>query len=85
MIEEVLRLWPLERQRGRGIHQAHLALACAAADEPDRAAAEGLKALDITQATKSDVTVRELRRLDRRLGSFDVPAAADFRERFATL
>jgi transcriptional regulator with XRE-family HTH domain len=85
MFDDVLRLWPPDRTRGRGIHQAHLAFACAAADEPDRAAAEGLKALDIAQATKSDVTVRELRRLDHRLAASDVPAAADFREAFAAL
>jgi hypothetical protein len=83
--ENVLRLWPSERTRGRGIHQAHLALACAAANEPDRAAAEGMKALGIAQSTKSDVTARELKHLDRQLSGFDVPAAADFREAFATL
>ena len=81
--EEVLRLWPRERTRGRGIQQAHLALACAAAGEPDRAAAEGLKALDIAHSTRSHVTMRELKRLDRRLAACDAPAAADFREAFA--
>jgi hypothetical protein len=83
--EDVLRLWPRERTRGRGIQQAHLALACAAADEPERAACEGIAALDIAQGTKSDVTMRELKRLDAQLASCDVPAAADFREQFATL
>jgi len=83
--EDVLRLWPSERTRGRGIHQAHLALACATADEPDRAAAEGMKAIGIAQSTKSDVTTRELRRLDRQLATCDAPTAADFREAFATL
>jgi transcriptional regulator with XRE-family HTH domain len=83
--EDVLRLWPRERTRGRGIQQAHLALACAAAGEPERAAAEGLKAVKIARTTTSDVTVRELRRLDHRLAAYDVPAAADFREAFATL
>jgi hypothetical protein len=83
--EDVLRSWPSERTRGRGIQQAHLALACATADEPDRAAAEGMKALGIAQSTRSDVTVRELRRLDRQLAGCDAPAAADFREAFATL
>lgn len=83
--EQVLRLWPSERTRGRGIHQAHLALACAAADEPDRAAAEGMTALGIAQRTKSDVTVRQLKRLDRRLAACDVPAAAGFREAVAAL
>jgi hypothetical protein len=85
MLEDALRLWPRDRTRGRGIHQARLALACAAADEPDRAAAEGIKALEIARATKSDLTVRQLKRLDRRLASCDTPAAADFREAIATL
>jgi hypothetical protein len=83
--EDVLRLWPRERTRGRGIHQAHLALACAADDEPERAAREGIAALDIAQGTKSDVTIRELKRLDRQLAAYDMPAAADFREQFATV
>jgi transcriptional regulator with XRE-family HTH domain len=81
--EDVLRLWPGERTRGRGIHQAHLALACAAANEPDRAASEGLKALDIAHATRSHVTMRELKRLDRRLAACDTRAAGDFREALA--
>jgi transcriptional regulator with XRE-family HTH domain len=85
MTEEALRLWPRERARGRGLHQARLALACAAADEPDRAAVEGLKALDIVHATRSALTMRELRRLDHQLAACDVPAASDFREQFATL
>jgi hypothetical protein len=83
--EDVLRLWPSERTRGRGIHQAHLALACAAADEPDRAAAEGMKALGIAQSTKSEVTTRALKRVDQRLAACDAPAVADFREALAAL
>lgn len=43
MFEDVLRLWPSDRTRGRGVQQARLALACAAANEPDRAAAEGIQ------------------------------------------
>jgi hypothetical protein len=85
MLEDALRLWPRERTRGHGVHRARLALACAAAAEPDRAAAEGLKALDVARATKSDVTMRELRRLDHQLATSDAPAAADFREALAAL
>jgi transcriptional regulator with XRE-family HTH domain len=85
MFEETLRLWPRERTRGRGFHQARLALACAAVNEPDRAAAEGIKALGIVRTTKSNLTMRELRRLDRQLAACDLPAAADFREAFATV
>jgi len=67
--EDELALWPDDRQRSRGIRQAQLALSCAAAAEPDRAASEGAKALDIARRTRSDVIVRELRQLDRRLSS----------------
>jgi hypothetical protein len=41
--------------------------------------------LEIAHGTKSDVTMRELKRLDDRLAAYDVPAAADFREQFAAL
>lgn len=85
MYQDALRLWPRNRTRTRGVQQARLALACAAANEPDRAATEGAKALDIAQATKSELTVRELKRLDRRLATRNTPAAADFREAFAAL
>ena len=85
MLEEALLLWPRERARGRGLHQARLALACAAADESDRAAAEGLKALDIARTMKSDLTMRELKRLDRQLAACHAPAAADFHEALAAL
>ena len=78
MLEEALRTWPHDRTRGRGVHRARLA-----ANEPDRAAAEGLEALEIARATRSHVTMRELRRLDRRLAGCDAPAAADFREALA--
>jgi hypothetical protein len=84
-LEEVLRLWTDDRTRGRGIQQARLALACAATGEPERAAAEGLKALDITRATRSDITIGELKRLDRQLEAYDVPAVANFREALAAL
>ena len=45
MFDDVLAHWPTDRTRGRGIHQAHLAVACATADEPERAAAEAIKAI----------------------------------------
>jgi transcriptional regulator with XRE-family HTH domain len=85
MFEDALRAWPRDQARTRGLHQASLALACAAAGQPERAAAEGLAALDIARTTRSDVTAQELARLDRRLAACDAPAAADFREAFATL
>lgn len=85
MFEDALRLWPNDRTRDRGVLQARLALAWAAANEPDRAAAEGVKALNIAQTTKSDVTVHELKQLDRQLAASDVPAAADFCAAFAAV
>jgi len=47
LYEGVLRNWPPDRVRDRGLHQARLALTCAAAGELDRAQAEGRKALTI--------------------------------------
>jgi len=85
MFEDALCHWPRDRARDRGLHQSRLALACAASNEPDRAAAEGIKALSIARTTKSDVTVRELKRLDKRLAGFDVPAVGEFREALAAL
>ncbi len=85
MLEDALRRWPLDRTRDRGLHQTRLAQACAATNEPDRAAAEGIKAVRIARTTKSDVTVRELKRLDRQLVRFDVPAVVEFREALGAL
>jgi transcriptional regulator with XRE-family HTH domain len=85
MYERVLGSWPRDRARGRGLHQARLALACAAAGDMDRAAVEGTEALATARTTRSDMTVRELRRLDRRLEACDAPVAADFRDALATL
>jgi hypothetical protein len=83
--EDVLRVWPSSRARDRGVQQARLALACASANEADRAASEGMKALRIARTTKSDVTVRELKRLDRCLARFDVPEVGKFRGALAAL
>jgi hypothetical protein len=81
--EEALRIWPFERTRSRGIHHARLALACAASNEPERAATEGLGALAVARTTKSDVAMGELKTLDRRLSSFDTPTVEEFREALA--
>jgi hypothetical protein len=45
----------------------------------------GIKALDIAQITRSDITVRELKQLDQQLAACDVREAADFREAFSAL
>jgi hypothetical protein len=63
LYEHVLRNWPRHRLRDRGLHQARLAVACAATGELDRAEAERHKALTITRTTKSSGATRELRRL----------------------
>jgi hypothetical protein len=56
-----------------------------ASDDLDRAAGEGMKALDMTRSTKSEMTMRDLKRLDHRLAACDAPAAADVHEAFAAL
>ena len=84
MLEGALRAWPRDRTRGLGVQQARLALACAG-DEPDRAAAEGIKALETASATRSDMMMRELRRLDHRLAPCDTAPVADFREALAAV
>jgi len=63
LYEGVLHNWPRHRVRDRGLHQARLAVACAAAGELDRAHVEGRKALAITRTTKSSGAARELKRL----------------------
>jgi tetratricopeptide (TPR) repeat protein len=63
LYDEALREWPRDQMRDGGLHQARLALACAAAGEHDRAKAEGRKALAIARTTKSSVAARELKRL----------------------
>jgi hypothetical protein len=83
LYESALREWPLERSRAGGVQRARLALACAAAGEPERAAAQGLRALDVARATGSYTTMRELKRLDHQLAEYGLPAAADFREALA--
>jgi hypothetical protein len=85
MYEDAMKRWPRHRTRSRAVHQARLALACMAADEPERAASEGVEALKVARGTKSKVILRDLAHLDDRLAACDVPAAADFREAFATL
>jgi hypothetical protein len=82
--EGALARWPAIRRRGRGLQRAGLAVACAAASEPERAAREGLRALAVARATRSARAMQELRRLDRRLEvTPQAQGAAEFREAFA--
>jgi hypothetical protein len=85
MFEDASRLWPDDDTSHRGVHQARLALACAAASEPDRAAAERITALGIAHATGSHLNERELKRLEQQLAACDLPAAAGFRAAVAAL
>jgi hypothetical protein len=65
------------------VQRARLALACATAGEPERGAAEGLRALEAARVTRSDMTMRELKRLGIRLADCDAPQATDFRAALA--
>jgi transcriptional regulator with XRE-family HTH domain len=82
--EGALACWPVIRRRGRGLQRAGLAVACAAAGEPDRAAREGLHAFRVARATGSERTMHELARLDERLVTApQAQGVAEFREAFA--
>jgi hypothetical protein len=70
LYETALRDWPRDQMRDGGLHQARLALACAAAGEHDRAKAEDRKALAIARTMKSSVAARELTRLRDALATF---------------
>jgi len=69
LYEQALRDWPRALVRDGGLHQARLALACAATGELDRARVEGRKALAVARATKSSAIERELKRLSRTLAA----------------
>jgi transcriptional regulator with XRE-family HTH domain len=77
--------WPAIRRRGKGLQLAGLGVAYAAAGEPDRAAHEGLRALAIARATRSERAMQELRRLDLRLATTPrAPGVEEFREALTT-
>lgn len=61
LYESVPRDWPRGRTRDGGLYLARLANACADAGEPDRARAEGRKALTIARTTRSTVAAGELK------------------------
>jgi hypothetical protein len=67
LYDEVLRDWPRGWRRDGGLYLARLARACADAGEPERARAEGRKALAVARATNSSVAVRELTELTNAL------------------
>jgi transcriptional regulator with XRE-family HTH domain len=63
LLDDLLRDWPRGRTRDGGLYLARLANACAAAGQPDRARAEGAKALTVARTTRSSVAARELTQL----------------------
>jgi transcriptional regulator with XRE-family HTH domain len=63
LLDDLLRDWPRGRTRDGGLYLARLANACAAAGQPDRARAEGAKALAVARTTRSHVGARELTQL----------------------
>jgi transcriptional regulator with XRE-family HTH domain len=78
--DEALRGSGLSR-RDEGYFRARRAFACALSGEPDAAANEGLNALSIAVAVRSERTVRELRRTVKVLEPWNSrPAARQLRE-----
>lgn len=69
LYDGVLRDWPRGRTRDGGLYLARLARACVDAGEPDRARAEGRKALTIARSTRSTVAARELKLLSAALAA----------------
>jgi transcriptional regulator with XRE-family HTH domain len=69
LYDSVVRDWPRGRTRDGGLYLARLANACANAGEPDRARAEGRKALAIARTTRSTVAARELKQLSTTLNA----------------
>jgi tetratricopeptide (TPR) repeat protein len=79
-----LTSWPAALHRDAGLHRARLARACAADGEPDRAAHDGIAALEIACSTKSARIMSELGTLDRELSTHGaLQAARDFRDAYA--
>ena len=79
-----LASWPAALHRDAGLHRARLARACAADGEPDRAAHDGIAALEIACSTKSARIMSELGTLDRELSTHGaLQAARDFRDAYA--
>lgn len=83
-LRAALATWPAALHRDAGLHQARLARACAADGEPDRAAHDGIAALEIARSTKSARIMVELRTLDRQLSEHvALPAIREFRDAYA--
>lgn len=77
---------PASLRRDRGVYIAREALAHAAARDPGRAAASGMRALAIVQLTHSGRILTELRRLDAALRRWkNLPEASGFLDAFASI
>jgi len=83
-LARALASWPAALHRDAGLHRARLAQAYAADGEPDRAADDGMAALDIASSTKSARIMLELARLDGQLSDHvGLPVAREFRDAYA--
>lgn len=83
--EQALASWPGIYRTEEALQRARLAIAHAANDDPDLAALEGRRTLDIHQAAPSSRVLVELIRLDQRLARWSTLAdVQSFRDGFAT-
>lgn len=71
--------------RDRGVYTARMALAQAAAGDIDAAAADGLTALNLAQATSSGRIITELRRLDSAVARHRTHGTAALHEALTTV
>jgi Helix-turn-helix domain len=80
-----LASWPAALHRDAGLHHARLARARATNNQPDRAACDGIAALEIARSTNSARIMGELGTLDRQLSDRATPAASsrEFRDAYA--
>ncbi|HEX4811977.1 MAG TPA: helix-turn-helix transcriptional regulator [Nonomuraea sp.] len=84
--QKAIRQLPPGYHRDRGVYLARESLAHAGAKEAEQAAAVGLQALGIAQATGSARIMTELTRLDGQLERWgSVPAVSEFRNTFDEL
>ena len=83
-MSRALASWPAALHRDAGLHHARLARARAANRQPDRAACDGIAALQIARATNSARIMLELGALDRQLADHaTLPASREFRDAYA--
>ena len=82
--EQALACWPETYRTEEALQRARLAIAHAANNDPDLAACEGRRTLEIHQAAPSSRVLVELARLDQRLARWPMGAEVrSFRDGFA--